>query len=89
MDMDARASARRGEIMKRAAIAIGMALVVFAIGIVGQEVFFPGHSAQEQALHLRWHVREVITAIIALDAGALYIIAAGRPRWGTKRAQGQ
>jgi hypothetical protein len=65
--------------MKRTAVAIGIAIGVFAIGIVGQEVFFPGHSAQEQALHLRWHVREVITAIIALDAGALYIVARGRP----------
>jgi hypothetical protein len=65
--------------MKHAAVALGIAIGVFAIGIVGQEVFFPGHSAQEQALHLRWHVREVITAIIALDAGALYIVAVGRP----------
>ena len=66
--------------MRRAAItiaiAIAIAIGVFAIGIVSQEVFFPGHSAQEQALHLRWHVRKVITAIIALDAGALYIVVA-------------
>ena len=75
--------------MKRGAIAIAIAIGVFAIGIVGQEVFFPGHSAQEQALHLRWHVREVITAIIALDAGALYIIAVGRPRWRSARDQGE
>jgi hypothetical protein len=75
--------------MKRAAIAVAIAIGVFAIGIFGQEVFFPGHSAQEQALHLRWHVREVITAIIALDAGALYIIAIGRPRRSSERDQGE
>jgi hypothetical protein len=71
--------------MKRAAIAIAIAVGVFAVGIVVQEVFFPGHSAQEQALHLRWHVREVITAIIALDAGALYIIVVGRSRRSSER----
>jgi hypothetical protein len=75
--------------MKRAAIAIAIAIVVFAIGIVGQEVFFPGHSPQEQALHLRWHVRQVITGIVALDAGALYIIAVGRLRRSKERVQGQ
>lgn len=63
--------------LKRVAIATAITIGVFAIGIVGQEVFFPGHSAQEQALHLRWHVRQVITAIIALDAGALYIAVSG------------
>jgi hypothetical protein len=75
--------------MKRAAIAVAIAIVVFAIGIVGQEVFFPGHSAQEQALHLRWHVRQVITAIIALDAGAIYIIAVGRRSGISERDQGE
>ena len=75
--------------MKRAAIAIAIAIAVFAIGIVGQEVFFPGHSPQEQALHLRWHVRQVITAIVALDAGAIYIIAVGRRRRSSARDQGE
>jgi cation transporter-like permease len=70
----------RGETIKGLAIAIAIAIVVFAIGIVVQEIFFPGHSPQEQALHLRWHVRQVLTAVIALDAGALYIIAVGRRR---------
>jgi hypothetical protein len=71
--------------MKRTAItigiAIGIAIVVFAIGIVWQEVFYPGSCHCEPLdLHLRWHVREVITAIIALAAGALYIAVSGLVR---------
>jgi hypothetical protein len=64
--------------LKRAAIAIAIAIGVFAVGIVWQEVFFPGSCHCEPLnLHIRWHVREVITAIIALAAGALYIAISG------------
>jgi hypothetical protein len=55
--------------MKRVAIAIAIAIGVFAVGIVVQEVFFPGATFP---LHIRWHIREVITGIIAVAAGALY-----------------
>ena len=61
--------------MKRAAIAIAIAIGVFAIGIVVQEVFFPGATFP---LHIRWHIREVITGIIAVAAGVLYF-AVSRP----------
>jgi hypothetical protein len=61
--------------MKRAAIAIAIAIGVFAVGIVVQEVFYPGATFP---LHIRWHVREVITGIIALAAGAAYV-AISRP----------
>jgi hypothetical protein len=70
--------------LKRAAIAIAIAIGVFAIGIVWQEVFFPGACRCEPLnLHLRWHVREVITAIIALAVGALYIVCSGM--WDRRR----
>jgi hypothetical protein len=69
--------------LKRAAIAIAIAIGVFAIGIVWQEVFYPGACHCEPLnLHLRWHVREVITAIIGFAAGALYFACSGMlDRW--------
>ena len=81
--------------MKRAAIAIAIAIGVFAIGIVWQVKFYPGSGDGGFAgpvtgrLHLRWHVREAITAIIALAAGALYIIAVGRRHGSSERDQGE
>jgi hypothetical protein len=64
--------------LKRAAIAMAIAIGVFAIGIVWQEVFYTGACHCEPLnLHLRWHVREVITAFIALATGALYIACSG------------
>ena len=83
--------------MKRAAIAIAIAIAigVFAIGIVWQVKFYPGSGTDGFAgpvtgpLHLRWHVREVITAIIALAAGGLFIIAVGWPHRSSKRDQGE
>ena len=77
--------------MKRAAIAVAIAIGVFAIGVVWQVKFYPGSTTGGFAgpitwpLHLRWHVREVVTALIALVAGALYMIAATRLRSVTRR----
>jgi hypothetical protein len=84
---------RGGGGVKRLAIAIAIAIGVFAIGIVWQEVFFPGSCRCEPLnLHLRWHVREVITALVGLASGALYIAVSGLVRKGggsRERDQGE
>jgi hypothetical protein len=67
--------------MKRAAITIGIgigiAIGVFAIGLVWQEVFYPGSCHCAPVPGLRWHVREVVTAVVGLASGALYVAVSG------------